>query len=516
MSSHPNLISNPATVDNLPISVTTRLKICRMGQLLDLPDELLTDICTLICDSDRLALFPVTYVNKRLHRIASPLLVRHWPFYREILYKQAPARFALHLVRNPHLQGNVKSIIIDDLICVEQDDPLDVAGLDELALVARQRFPELANDPGWCDGLVDGKLDSALALLLVLCTRVESLELTLPYYQQSRLLVLNLVSLTLRHSGPQRPLENLKLAMVGWHDAEDPGDIQCAAPFFHLPNVKTLVVSFLSDKIPIKSISEEKDQNEHARLGLDYDIYETRFPVGTSPVEELFLNYTSLTYQGLLTVFSACKRLTKLVFALHNPAYIIDRPHYSFTLVRQALLLHAASLEELGFDLEGHRFGPDVSLEYGSTMGLECLKRCFKQLNKLKRLTMDIHVIYYHDDPGNENMLDCLPRSLEHLGLLCNLACHRPQVLQLVEILCTVLKACGTGTRLCELKTLEIFLYVYGGGIDEDIYEPVNDLAREKGIKFSFIHKSHEGGGVWELMGMTPSPCPPIGETGPK
>ncbi|CVL07698.1 uncharacterized protein FMAN_14576 [Fusarium mangiferae] len=434
-----------------------------MGNLLDLPDEIHTQIYTLIGDSNRLALFQVIYVNKRLHRIASPLLVRHWPFHPEILHKEAPARFALHLVRNPHLQRNVKSIVFDDLIRIEEDDTLvGVDGLDELALAARQRFPELANDPGWCEGLVTAKVGPVAALLLVLCTRIESLNLTVPYYQESRLLVLNLLSLALGQNGPQRPLENLQLVVFKW-------------------------------------------------LGLDPDLHETRFPIGTSPIEDLFLESACLTNHGLLTIISACKRLKKLVFTWRNHARATDEGHHSahFTLTRQALLLHAKSLEELAFSLTTHRFRHEMSLVNASRARMECLKDCFGQMNKLKRLSMDIHVLYYHDNLRNETMLDFLPRSLERLGLECDLACYQPQVLQHVELLCTVLKACGPGTRFCLLKTLEIWLFVFGG-INKDIYEPVNKLALEKGIKFTFNHTSHGGGSTWEIMGMMPKPYPPI------
>ncbi|PNP58441.1 hypothetical protein FNYG_15104 [Fusarium nygamai] len=488
-----------------------------MGQLQGLPDEILADIFTLICDSDRLALFQVVYANKRLYRIASPLLVRHWPFYPEIVHKQAPAHFALHLVRNPHLQSNVKSIVFDELIRIEEDDPsVGADGLDELAVAARQRFPELAKDPGWCEGLVGAKIDPVAALLLVLCTRIESLDVTIPYYQESGLLVLNLVSLALQHNGPQRPLENLKLAVVRWYDEDDPGNIQCAAPFFYLPNIKTLALSALSDEIPIKNISDENDRNEYTRLGLDPDIYETRFPAGTSPVEELFLEAACLTSHGLLTVVGACKRLKKLVFTWRNPVRMNNDGHISLALTRQALLLHAASLEELAFDLATHRFRHDTTLENASEMRMECFKECFKEMNQLKRLTMDIHVLYYRDILRNEKMLDFLPRSLEHLCLECNLANYKPQVLQYVETLCTLLKACGPGNRLCALKTLEIWLFVFGG-IDDDVYEPVNELARDKGIKFTFAHGPHEGGSAWERMGMMPKPYPPIVDppTGP-
>ncbi|EWG54768.1 hypothetical protein FVEG_17392 [Fusarium verticillioides 7600] len=490
-----------------------------MGELQDLPDEILADIFILICDSDRLALFQVIYVDKRLYRIASPLLVRHWPFYPEIVHKQAPAHFALHLVRNPHLQSNVKSIVFDELIRIEEDDPLVGAdGLDELAVAARQRFPELAKDPGWCEGLVGAKIDPVAALLLVLCTRIESLDVTIPYYQESGLLVLNLVSLALRHNGPQGPLENLKLAVVRWYDEDDPGNIQCAAPFFYFPNIKTLALSGLSDEIPIKNISDEKDRNEYTRLGLDPDIYETRFPAGTSPVEELFLEAACLTNQGLLTVVSTCKRLKKLVFTWRNPSRMNEDGHNSLTLTRQALLLHAASLEELAFDLITHSFRNNPALlENASQARFECFKECFKQMIKLKRLTVDIHVLNYRDVSRNEEMVDYLPRSLEHLGLQCNLANYQPQLLQYVETLCSLLKACGPGTRLCALKTLEIWLFVFGG-IDEDVYKPVNELAREKGIKFTFTHGSHEGGSAWERMGLMPKPYPPIADppTGPQ
>ncbi|KAF4443038.1 hypothetical protein FACUT_1591 [Fusarium acutatum] len=480
-----------------------------MGHLLGLPDELLTDIFTLICDTNRLALFQVIYVNKRLHRIASPLLVRHWPFYPEILHKQAPARFALHLLRNPHLQRNVKSIVLDELIRIDEDDPLVGAdGLDELALAARQRFPELANDPGWCDGLVNGYIDPVAALLLGLCTGLEKLDLMIPSFQGTPpgLIVLQFVSAALKQNGPQRPLNKLRVVVLRWHDDEDTGDIQCAASFFHLPNVKTLALSSFSDEIPLRDITNEASDIE---LQMDSDLYETRFPVGTSPIEELFLDSTCLTNHGLLTIVSACKRLKKLVFTWRNPAGTAEDGHDSTRLTRQTLLLHAASLEELAFSLMTHRFRHDTTLENASKARFECLKDCFEKMIKLKRLSMDFHVLYYRDISQNEEMLDFLPRSLEHLGLQCDLASYQPQVLQHIEMLCMVLKACGPGNRFCALQTLEIWLFVYGD-IDKGIYEPVNELAREKGIKFTFNHKSHGGGSTWEIMGMMPKPHPPI------
>ncbi|KAF5619291.1 catalase-peroxidase 2 [Fusarium tjaetaba] len=409
---------NPAALDNVLGSLSTGFTTYRMGQLLDLPDEILTDICTLICDSDRLALLQVTYANKRLYRIASPLVVRHWPFYRSTSHSQASAQFAMHLVRNPDLQRNVKSY----------------GELDELATAARQRYPELADDTQWCGGLIYGWADHVAALLVVLYTRVESLDLIIPHDLGSRLLVLKLVCLALRHNGPQRPLENIKLAVIRWHRDDNPGNIQCAAPFFHLPNVKTLALSALSDEIPIRSISDEKDQGEHVRLCLDPDIYETRLPVGTSPIEELFLNSACLTNEGLLTVVSACKRLKKLVFTWRNPSRMSEDGHDSLTLTRQALLLHAATLEELAFDLITHRFRHDSALlENASQARFECFKECFKHMIKLKRLTMDIHVLNYRDVSRNEEMLDFLPRSLEHLGLECDLPCDQPIVLEHVE-----------------------------------------------------------------------------------
>ncbi|KAF5718232.1 hypothetical protein FMUND_5328 [Fusarium mundagurra] len=511
MSSHPSLLSNPATLDNLLISLSTGSTTYRMGQLLDLPDEIITDICTLICDSDRLALFQVIYVNKRLYRIASPLLVRHWPFYRSTSHKQASAHFALHLIRNPDLQRNVKSLVFDGQLPIE-DDPWGRYGeLDELAAAARQRYPELADDPQWCGGLIYGWADHVAALLMLLCTRLESLDFMISYDQASRLLVLKLVSLALKHSGPQRPLENLQRVVLRWGNDEDPGNIQYAAPFFHLPNVKTLALSALSDgEVPIKSILDEKGRIGLVKLGWDPDIHEAGFPVGTSPIEELVIEAACLTCHGLLTVVSACKRLKKLVFTWRNPSRMNDDGHNSLTLTRQALLLHAASLEELAFDLITHRFRDDPTLlENASKARFECLKECFKQMTKLKRLTMDIHVLNYRDVSRNEKMLDFLPRSLEHLGLECDLPYHQPGVLEHVERLCEVLKACGPGNRFRALETLEIWLFVYDG-IDKDIYEPVNELAREKGIKFMFTHASHGGGSTWKIMGMIPKPYPPI------
>ncbi|KAF5673589.1 hypothetical protein FDENT_10241 [Fusarium denticulatum] len=447
-----------------------------MGRLLDLPDEILTYICISICDSDRVALFQVIHANKRLHRIASPLLVRHWPLHRGDLLKYAHARFAVHLVRNPHLQRNVKSIIFEDLIPTEEDySGARHPELDALAIPARQLF---SNDPNWCNQLICGCIDPVAALLLVLCTSIESPDLTIPYFgEETRLLVLELVSLSLKDGGPKRPLENLKLGVLRWGVKDEPKHIQYAAPFFHLPKVKTLALSALSDNKPLKTI--EADQNKQFRLGLDPDIYETRFPIRTSPIEELMLAAACLTSQGLLTVVSSCKRLKKLAFTCqHLDLYMDD---HNSVLLKQALLLHAASLEELAFDLENHYLENNYgSVEGEPHIGLDCLKECFPQMKTLKRLTMDIHALYFYDNPLSEKMLDCLPRSLEYLGLECEFAVGQPEDLKYVEILCPVLEACGP------------------------------ELAREKGIEFILTRESKRWGTAWEAMGIMPVPNPPL------
>ncbi|KAG5796597.1 hypothetical protein H9Q69_004347 [Fusarium xylarioides] len=479
-----------------------------MGRLLDLPDEILTYICISICDSDRVALFQVIHVNKKVHRIASPLLVRHWPLHHGIFLKRAHAFFAVHLLRNPHLQRNVKSIVFDNLIPTETDyssarDP----DLDALAIPARQLFP---NNPNWCNQLICGCIDPVATLLLVLCTRIESLGLTIPDFdEESRLLVLELVSLSLKRSGPKRPLGNLQLGMIKWDDKHEPGHIQYAAPFFHLPKVKTLALSALSDNKRLKTILHEEDRKEQYRLGLYPDIYKTRFPIRTSPIEELILAAACLTSKGLLTVVSSCKRLKKLAFTCPGVADLYIDEHNS-VLLKQALLLHVVSLEELAFKLETHY----LENNYGSTegeshTGLNLLKECFPEMKKLKRLTMDIHALYFHDDPLSEKMLDCLPRSLEYLGLECELECFQPQVLRYVEVLCTVLEACGPSNRFCALKTLELCLTVHGKR-DANIYDPVKELAREKGIEFTLTRESQGWGTAWEAMGIMPVPNPPL------
>ncbi|KAF4338422.1 hypothetical protein FBEOM_7691 [Fusarium beomiforme] len=488
-----------------------------MPQLLDFPNEILTQICTTICDSDRLALFKVIHVNKRLHRIASPLLVRHWPFHPWILHKKAPALFALHLIRNPHLQRNVKSITFDELLPIADDDPWANFGeLDELAISARQSFPDLANDASWCEGLLNGLIDPIATLLLALCTRIEKLDLNVPFYQESAgMLVQKLVSLALKHHGPERPLENLQVVVLRWYDVDDPGNIQCAAPFFHLPNVKILGLEAFSDEILLKSTTDEIDPNDTTRLRLDPAIYETRFPVETSPIEELILESACLTSHGLFTIVRACKRLRKLVCTCSSPVRLSSHDIASGDLTRQALLHHAASLEELTLSLESHRFWEnDGTLHLGRMGGLTCFKDCFKQLKNLKRLIIDIHLLHFHDTSPDERMIDCLPTSLEYLGLQCNLASYPPQVAGYVNTLCTLLEVCGHESRLEALKTLDAWLCVYQiKGME--LFEPVSKLAEEKGVQFTFTPGHYAGeGNSWSTMGIIPDPHPPI--VGPK
>lgn len=73
-----------------------------------------------------------------------------------------------------------------------------------------------------------------------------------------------------------------------------------------------------------------------------------------------------------------------------------------------------------------------------------------------------------------------------------------------------MLEACGPGKRFCALKTLELCLSEYGER-DANIYDPVKDLAREKGIEFTLSRESQGWGTAWEAMGIMPVPSPPLG-----
>ncbi|KAF4442459.1 hypothetical protein F53441_11745 [Fusarium austroafricanum] len=393
------------------------------------------------------ALFKVIYVNQRLNRITSPLLARYWrpnTIHYENVYSYFGAhpgdshcRYALYLVRNPHLIPQVKTLIFDHMPMDDdysrEDKPpwiSDSDTLDDLVAVAQQCCPDLANDSNWCKQLSEGYMDEVATLLLLICTKLEKLHLTIngAYRAYTDQLALRYISQELGKNND--PLPCLQQVVLDYNRRRGTGSARAAAPFFHLPSVKSLSICQLDDCVmPLRTVLEPR--NEFTIWGGKK--YLPRFPVGTSSVEELIIESKILSFAGLFTLVRACRGLKKLVTNSDVFGNKRDFENSADGVVRlHPLLYHTDTLEELVLqrDMNHNWDGEDyVTWIAKAPEDLLWLKDSLRQLHCLKHLTVNIH---FFDEEGcsSDSSLDFLPPSLKHLSLLCNLASYEKHVQQ--------------------------------------------------------------------------------------
>ncbi|RSL83541.1 hypothetical protein CEP52_016680 [Fusarium oligoseptatum] len=384
-----------------------------MANLLDLPDETLESV--LLGSIDGHTLHQLTRVNKRLRRIASPMLVQRWPYSNE--------RLLLYLLHHPELRTEVKELKFGNLVtfrCHTYGRDISDESLEALAATVDEAWPALAKSTKWAEFVCKGNTDALCTLLLCWATKLSSLDIAVPYFLAERredFLTLQLASQVVQmwKKTGSTDLPLLELRSVTYRHGED-SDYGCdgryAAPFFHLPNMK----SFTGWKSGMMEWDDNYNRNYtdsilgRVRMVNPHDKYVMDFPVGTSPIEEIILDDVDLSARTLSRVASACKRLKTLVYraapVIRWRDFLIDfeRPGDSLVFSDN----EGPQGDELSTDNHGHDFDPEVGTIY--------LRDCYQHLKCLKSLSLDARSLEYgHGD--DHIRASRLPSSLVHLRL---------------------------------------------------------------------------------------------------
>ncbi|EEU42177.1 uncharacterized protein NECHADRAFT_79835 [Fusarium vanettenii 77-13-4] len=494
-----------------------------MASLLDLPDETLESV--LLCNIDGRTLHQLTRVNKRLHRIASPILVQCWPYSHE--------RLLLHLLHHPELRKHVKELKFESLVAF-RDHEEDHSGceisdesLEVLAATVDDAWPALAKSTKWAEYIRKGNTDALCTLLLCWATKLSSLDITIPYFdakQRRDLLVLRLASQVVRTwkktGSTGLPLLGLRSVVFRHWDTEFSTDGLYAAAFFHLPNVK----SFSSWKFGLWGWGEGSERNYNdPTLGWvptanPRDEYILDFPVGTSPIEELILDEVDVSVESLSRVVSACQRLKLL---LYRPGPVCDNSWLSWRGLANVMLHHKNSLETLLIDFErpgnsilfsddeemehdgsddanddGDNYGHDDDPEVGSIH----LRDCYQYLECLKSLSIDVSFLYKEDDYGDYHITPSrLPNSLVNLRLegLCLTSLWKRSIQETedqVNDLASLVQECNLDGKLPNLRQINI-----AERLPQDLvleaFDRLMELAKARGVKLTFIKRWEE---PWE------------------
>ncbi|KAM6527656.1 hypothetical protein FALCPG4_008707 [Fusarium falciforme] len=486
-----------------------------MASLLDLPDETLENV--LLCNIDGRTLHQLTRVNKRLRRLASPILVQRWPYSHE--------RLLLHLLHHPEFRAHVKELKFENLVAFrdhEEDHTgcdITIESLEALAATVEEAWPALAKSTKWAEHIRKGNSDALCTLLLCWTTKLSSLDITVPYFytnQRHDLLVLQIASQVVRlwkkTGSTDLPLLQLRSVVFRHWDTEFSTDGRYAAAFFHLPNVK----SFAGCRLGMWDLIEGpgRDYNDPT-LGWvptvdPRDEYIVDFPVGTSPIEELILDDVDVSVESLSRIVSTCQQLKLLVY---RPAPVCDHSLLSCRGLANVMLHHKKSLEILVIDFERPQgsllFSDDEEMEddgsddanddddnHGHDVDPEVggihLRDCYQYLKCLKSLSIDVSSLYKEDGYGDYNITPSrLPSSLVNLRLqgLCLTSLWKRSVQETedqMNDLGILVQECSPDGKLPNLRQINIPERL-PKDLVLDAFDRLMELAKARGVKIIFI-----------------------------
>jgi len=511
---------------------------------MDLPDEALEQILIHVADEDRLALYyDVIYVNKRINRIASPHVVRHAPIHcMNPKLPPTPIHVLLHLFQHREQAANVRTLFADSY---EGDNSrlgewreyfqrlTDVQNFEKIAETSKESCPKLASSSEWCQQLRNGGVDASVALLLSWCTRVVRLDYKMHRFVSDEIqnMTMRLIAISIRkmttktNSSSREPLPLSQLEHVVLREPTSSSlsmqNMVQAAPFFYLPKLKFLATSHLGTDEPLRDISNDEPfwvESQAGRIVLDPDLYISRFPIGSSPIETLILDRAGFSATGFLVLVRACKRLKRLSIYIDRhtaiPINILDPE--CLNDLSEAIAYHSSSLEELTF-----RLLHDLAWEqYQKTQVPIPLYDCFKELTHLKRLTIHLEFLYRKIGPDDwvkitpdrwelevELVSDRLPSNLEHLVLESKRDVDKELIPKHIKHYQTLLGDCGPYGRFSKLKSLampfEPKYWQFKTWVAAEGIEQFEALAESKGVQLIF-GKDH----FYEFPPMAPEPQP--------
>ena len=538
-------VGQPKTLTHSSLTIYHSTPNAKMPSLMDLPDETLEQIFICVADDDRLALYDdVVYVNKRINRIASPHLLRHAPIHCMNLKRPLiPIHVLLDLFQHREQVVNVRTLFADSY---EGDNSrlgewkeyfarlTDVGNFEKIAEAAPEACPELANSSEWCYQLRNGGVDASVALLLAWCTRIVRLDYKLHRFISTEIqnLTMRLIAISVRKmladtnpfSRKLYPLAQLEQVVLREPTSSSfpMQNMVHTAPFFYLPKLKLLATTHLGTDEPLRDINHGEEtvwiESQAGRIELDPDLYISRFPIGTSPIETLILDKTGFGSTGFLVLVRACKRLRKLGIYIDRhtaiPVNILNPECLSD--LSEAIAYHSSSLEEVTF-----RLLHDLAWEqYQKARVPIPLYDCFKELSHLKRLTIHLEFLYRKIGPDDwvkispdrwelevELVPDRLPSNLEHLVLESQRDVDRELIPKHIKHYQTLLRECGVDGRFSKLKSLsmpfkpkywDFKTWVLAEGI-----ERFEALAESKSVQLIF-GKDH----FYEFPPMAPEPRP--------
>ncbi|KAG7406277.1 hypothetical protein Forpe1208_v013701 [Fusarium oxysporum f. sp. rapae] len=472
-----------------------------MTRLRDIPNEILTSIFTYVSDINHSSIFNVTLVNKHFNQLASALRVRHWSDEGYYGYYDGDSpcppisRLALELLRHPEYRLQVKTLSFSYFQSSHDRDaarvPMTPDNLQMLAWAAEEVVPTLAESTYLCARILEDNDDAIAVLVLAWATNLTSLSVTIPFFDPTpgydegplvlrfaKQLALRFDSVDLKPSAPL-PLAKLRELEFRHNNIESIVALKYLTPFLYFPSLKDLKTYRLGDQ----DYNDLEDSVQHYIK----DRYCMPFPKGTSSIESITIEETTLSSDGLSDLLGSCSSLRH--FYLHF-SFDLDENERGWTTLARSLLHHAASLEELHLCVDNCHVewvGDDAADDSKPVD----FKDCYHLLTRLKALSVPMphlsgYVVGAYSGSREASPVR-LPESVQHLKLsdinlfynVRRLSDH--EISPFLDFVLDLTRETGPKGRLRNLQTLDCSEALLDDPARAKIQE-IKDLAEEHGV----------------------------------
>ncbi|RGP76298.1 hypothetical protein FLONG3_5344 [Fusarium longipes] len=465
-----------------------------MTCLSKLPVEILTRICQFVGRMSANPLQNLCLANKTFNEIGSPWLIQRWSHSQDCPTPHM-IPFLLRLLEHPKLRKQIKSLGIiyeSTLGAPHTSIELDKKTRSHLSKTAASDVNmETYYLASLCAHIQRGYEDALAVLFLAWCPGLTHLSLTIPQFSviegdHSHILTFAreaILQLTRdEETGENLPLAELRHIELHCYDRWHWFYYEMATMFFHLPKLKSLLISGLSDFPTI----EMDWTGEYA------DRYTLPISDASSTIEELILTKAGLASDGLETLLIGIKNLRKLKIQLsHSPQEDIpDREQ-----IAETIKICQGTLEEYDIQIESHRclLDPDSrNLDYDlladEILLVEDIYQDFIHLRRISCPMTDLLCQVPDDTEHKLNIiLSRLPGSIEYLKPRCpdmvnGWVSSEERAKPYTEAFVKLLNQAGSGQWFHNLKVLDLSETFVDDPDTVDIVR-LKDIAKSRGVQ---------------------------------
>lgn len=380
-------------------------------------------------------IYSLCLTNKSLNTLAKPLLCSHWR-YRDV--KALPA-FVTQVLKCEKARQQVREVRLDDTVMGDYSyiPPLSLGEAEESTL-RKAVASSLKMDEDAAQKLNMKGQDAAWAGLLMLLPNIEVLSLTVPNTDPSRIEAVLWAASAPRAELSRFVIENspfsrLRRFELSHDTAEYTMHADLLVPMFKLPSLRSVHCTMVG-------IFAESEWRRSENV-----------PKRTSGVEEIKWFFGDPDDATIRTLAGFCRSLRRLT--LEWGAYYEDETEFSIEAIKDAILMHSDSLEELVIDTRESAYLDNEGDEDGISFHIGT---ALTEMKVLRKLEIDQMIVLDSTSRLKTSLIDMLPRSLEYFSIDTRRQCEYETKELLVSELIQLVHNSGNRGRFPSLQIINL------------------------------------------------------------